>query len=117
MRKIFSAAVLATGLLVSSGAWAKTPMTVQDYMTACAKSNSLEMFCAGVVSGIQSVMSLNSQFVGEDDMPRLCQPLTATPGQFIQIFLNWAKDNPKQWQEDGKIAMMVAFQETFPCPK
>ena len=108
---------LVTGLLVSGGAWAagsEVPSTTQDYLAACEKGNSWFLYCAGLERGVANMLS--SEFLIRPKF-RVCIPKNVTAGQRIQVFINWAKANPKMWHEPGWSSMVVAFFEAWPCPK
>ncbi len=115
MKKLISATVLVTGFLVSGGAWANsTPKTNQDYLAACNKDHPLFLYCAGTITAIAGMMA-DPFFTKE--MVRVCFTDGVTTGQRIQVYIKWAKENPKLWHEGGGAGMVVAMLETWPCPK
>jgi len=117
MKKIISAVVLASGLLMSPGSQAeeiKLPTTVQEYVSAFDPSSRWYEYISGVIRGLHYVMSLNGA-VGVNNVPKVCSTDNVSTGQMWQVFLNWAKANPKHWKIKGDTAVMVALEETWPC--
>ncbi len=123
MKKLINAAFLATGLLVSSGAWAdedKLPSTVQDYIRACERTSTWMLFCYGHVHGVAKTMMINGLVLtqeGGPDVPSLCTSKGFSPTQAVKVFLNWANANPTEWQVEAQAGMLVALSEAWPCPK
>jgi len=125
MRKVIIVAALLAVLGVQGAVKGKThvtvPVTVQDYMSACkfredgTVLQSVDTsYCAGVAVGISNTLK-NLRELGLIKTP--CLPDYFSPGQIVQAFLNWAKDNPKKWQFSGPVGIMSAILDTWPCKK
>jgi hypothetical protein len=42
-------------------------------------------------------------------------PSNVTNGALVQIFINWARQNPVEWSEVTLSGVTDAFAEAFPC--
>jgi hypothetical protein len=49
--------------------------------------------------------------------PLFCVPRGSTRGQRMKVFLNWAEDHPKQWQDRPISGVFDAMIDAFPCSK
>jgi hypothetical protein len=118
MRKLISAAVLATGLLVSSGAWAaEDPHSGNALLRTCTDEDFGEsMLCLGYVFGVsQGLQAVISQ---PGKTPTVCIPETQVSiGQRRDIFVKYMKSHPESRHLIGISLYFNAMREAFPCPK
>ena len=68
------------------------------------------MFCAGYVAGAMNGVAMMGS-------PPFCVKDALTVEQIMRIYLNWADQNPEQWQMPPAATVLRAFVVTFPCKK
>jgi len=88
--------------------------TIQNMIRMCKEDSKITDFsnCAGMASGVFMTMVANRDNPGA---VRVCTTLSVSNGQIIQIFLNWAKDHPEEWQGPAPFGFILALQEKLPC--
>ena len=117
MRKIFSAAVLATGLLVSSGAWA-TSINGNQLLQECKGSSGFEQgVCAGFVGGVADALDGPEKGFGENQFCTSIEGMGITNGQIRDVVVKWLNNNPSERHYSGWSVVVAALSEAFPCPK
>ncbi len=114
MRKLIGAAVMAMALLAPSFSQAGGGGSiVQEMREFCKKGHDSYTYCLGMIAGLVYMFAVNQQ---TDARFKACIPKSGiTGGQITQEFLNWADDNPKEWQRDGVWGMATVIRETWPC--
>ena len=109
MKRLFIV-VLLVGL--ASPAWA-SPENVQYYLQVLENPKNPDYsYAMGTVAGITFMLRFNGVM---KNVPSACTPDKTTHGQKAQVFINWAKANPKEWTGHGHIGMMTAVSEAWPC--
>ena len=117
MRRMIEAAALVVLMMPLSANASQHGQTVQNLLAACEGSDAGRMYCLGMVSGVAFVLGpINSNSESQGKI-RACYPDGVTPGQFRQVFVNWAKAHPQHWQLRSSLGVVVAIKETWPCPK
>jgi hypothetical protein len=110
---------LAVFVVLWSGSAVKAEpvKTVQDLVSACQRGNINELYCLGMLNGTMGLMNLSGTASGVSKVMGMCTSEFVSNGQAQQVFLNWAKRNPKYWQREAYIGVFLAVRETWPCPK
>ena len=110
MKRIIIAALVGVLLVVPGVRAANNFQTIADFVSGCEKEPYNKIYCTGVLRGVASMMTL---------FDKTCMPETGaravSNAQLRQVFLNWAKANPKKWHERGEWGMVLAFTQTWPC--
>jgi hypothetical protein len=80
---------------------------------ACASWQRASLVCWGYMKAMQDL----SVWVDENGNKILgtCPPERATTLDLIHSFVTYARSHPSQLQGNAALAVMRAFQETFPC--
>jgi len=90
-------------------------VTIQELLSRCEKTLRVDgtaenfghgMYCFGVMDGVMGAL------ISED---LFCAGSFVSNAQMAQIFMNWARKNPKHWQLDGSQGVAAATREAFPC--
>lgn len=71
--------------------------------------------CNGVIRG-----AIEASFQYREWAPAWSQIcVTGKPDgeQLLRIFLNYARANPKQWDQDEAVLVILAFKDAYPCPE
>lgn len=119
MKNLISAAVLATGLLVSSGAWAEDTHSGNAFLKACTdKKHGEQMLCIGYIVGISQGLVNTQTFADKDKFSPICIPeKKVSMGQRKDIFIKYMKEHPEKRHWVGMSLFIMAMREAFPCPK
>ena len=115
-------AALTIGLCASPAS--ASSFTVRDMLPWCegylvdGPKDVMAAYCLGAVTGIHAVMQINCEISRNLPAPR--PPLPAADGAGIaearlQAFVNWARNNPTEWETDFRVGVMKATSETWPC--
>jgi len=110
---------IAVLVLIWSGpAYAQVPEleTVQDFVAECTSKKIYNVYCLGLVNGVAGVLVFIGSFT--DPVRKtigMCIPSFTSNAQMRQIVLNWAKNNPKYWQQKVEIGVILALSKAFPC--
>ena len=119
----------AAAFLLAGAAFAATDKTTQDLYYECSDKNPAnEIACVRYLDGVASTMMFSASLLSElkDASPQaqrtryilgLCPGSTITAGQMRQVFINWAKRNPKSWQQIEFAGAFAALREAWPCLK
>ncbi len=88
--------------------------TIQNMIYMCKEGGKITDFsnCAGMAFGVFVTMVSNKSVAGAR---RACPTSFVSNGQIIQVFLNWAKNHPEDWQAPAPIGFIFALQEAWPC--
>ena len=73
--------------------------------------------CLGVTDGVARIMTLNCFSAGDGAKPEVylsAEPPPSTKAA-VRAFLNWADDNPQEWDEKFNEGVMQSMALTFPC--
>ncbi len=118
MRKLFSAAVLATGLLVSPGVEAASAQRTDQFLWQCTGQDGGDLGKLACGKFLDGMMDMHSIFVGMDMGGFYCLPASGiSADQAIRIFISWADNNPKELHKSARLSAVVSLREAFPCPK
>jgi hypothetical protein len=117
MKRILSAAVLASSLLFVGGNAKAEMKSIQDYVRGCNPGMAEEQFCIGALEGVASVASSFGQAKEKSFRTSygFCAPDGTTRAQLKQAFLNWANARPEHWQLPGGSGIWLALKSTWPC--
>jgi hypothetical protein len=103
--------LLLTALLQVPGT--ATAHAVQELLELCQHPNpgySVDAaYCLGYVSGVGEVLS---------GLRRTCDAPGGPPtaGALVQVFVNWAQQNPQHWAQLSLFGVSQALVATRPCP-
>lgn len=89
--------------------WCKLPETRSDHG-----------FCAGYVVGVADMMQqVGRQGAGNfRSVFGMCVPKslhTPSGNAEVQVFVNWAEKNPKEWGQVNEVGVVLALSEAWPC--
>jgi hypothetical protein len=124
-------AVLAPALLPST-ATADVPDvrgSVQELYDWCKQPRDSVNFgyCLGFISGVGQMLLEIGPSSGLPTPPTwwmpptierrygMCKENKVTFGAMVQAFLNWAEQNPRQWEKPALFGVAVALSLTWPC--
>ncbi len=111
MKRLLSAAVLALCLLAAPEAWADKS-SVENLLKQCKMGGTNEFYCLGVIRGVSYMLFANP----DPNSPlKICTPDYISFNQIKQLFVNWASNNPKQWQERAEVGIVMVLIKTYPC--
>jgi len=72
-------------------------------------------YCLGYLLGFADAESLSSALEG--NKPLLCLPKQGLRNlQAARMVTKWLKDHPSELHKNGRISVVVALKEAFPCP-
>jgi hypothetical protein len=118
MKKLISAAVLATGLLVSPYAEAASAQRTDELLWQCTGQDGGNLGKLACGKFLDGMMDMHSIFVGMDMGGFYCLPASGiSADQAIRIFISWADNNPKELHKSARLSAVVSLREAFPCPK
>ncbi len=119
MKAWITLALLAsTAVTVPLRGEAQEQFNVQELLDHCeAEDQPAVMLCLGVIIGVSSVMSANCGIAqGEGGLRTLAANVGGvSTGAMLQVFKNWARDNPQSWGIPGSFGAMLAINSAFPC--
>lgn len=126
MRGQFFGIVIAIACLLEAPAAAATPVTVQDLYQQCSSTSDIAAIsCINYLEGITDMMELIGTVEENPSVPyssrtalaalSVCRPVI-TGGQLRQVFVQWAEQNPKEWQNPKQGGAWLAIEKTWPCP-
>ncbi|WP_417699852.1 Rap1a/Tai family immunity protein [Pseudophaeobacter sp.] len=114
--------MIAIGLLAASPSMSAALSTGEAY-NACqlAAAQNWERgsssLCLGLIIGVSGMAMMNCQTARSGAAPS--DILSAEGGHSYaattQAFLNWARDNPQNWEWPAANGVAVALSRTFPC--
>ncbi len=110
MKRLILALMMVVMVSPAWGAGDGPPTTIRGFLTACDGGDEWK-YCYGAVMGITYMMKQN-----EEGEIAACYPADTDIGQRVQVFINWARANPKLWNEHGFYGIISATQEAWPCP-
>ena len=70
--------------------------------------------CIGAIHAMMVTMHFNCE--GGDGVRSNALTVTS-PYALVQAFVNYARDNPQDWQDPSYYGIATAADEYFPCPK
>lgn len=103
------------------------PQTTGDFYNACKPVAGTQSFtlqgqalfragyCLGMIEALQFNLGTNCLFGYEDKILRQADVKYRSLSALAQAFVNYARDNPQDWQLTGVAGMTKAFEEYFPC--
>lgn len=101
------------------------PSTTGELYTACLKvegNKSMygeDMFyggyCLGIIEAHKSELERNCIFYKDDPYATKAAVSSASLTALVQAFVNYAKNNPQDWQMLHLGGLSRAFQQYFPC--
>lgn len=96
--------------------------TTQYLLKACETedANIDKGFCYGALAAAHQFSTV--QCYGREhvdfDLPLASEiPEGVTLGAMLQIFVNWARDNPERWGDAFTMSIVTAFAESYPCTR
>ncbi len=111
-------------------AWAQQKFdTVGDVLGICRSAAAVpgqvntmpEGYCLGVVAGtLQTLLTACATARDEGAEVPFALTMARPPGEYpsyaaTQAFVNWAEDNPDNWDMPFTLAVIVALPLAFPC--
>ena len=128
MRPILLALLVSfTGLSTTHARANDLPQTTEDLYNACkpiAGNQSFTLqdmalfgagYCLGMIEAWQSNLGTNCLFGYEDNVLRQADVKYASLSALTQAFVNYARNNPQDWQTAHVVGLSRAFQQYFPC--
>ena len=112
--------LMATALSIASSTSLaeESPMTVQWLLDQCAVPQK-QLLCMGYISGVASVMALNSTARASlNDRIKdfsLCSASQPTNSALMQAFINWAHRHPERSSIPSQAGVAIALSEVWPC--
>lgn len=94
------------------------PNSVRTLMKDCGSEQAVNRYyCLGYVAGILhgfgiKIVDESNEAIRE---PVFCPSERVTADQASQIFINWAEQNPEQWNADTWMGVVNALIEVYPC--
>ena len=127
-RRISRSLLLALAAVLVNVSTAVKAADTDSLLITC-QNDSLEFssVCLGFMAGIdethssmrQLLVSLsdkNNAFDIEENWPGFyCSPMTLTPEQLRDVFINYALSNPETGQWPAATTTLIALAETLPC--
>ena len=119
--------VIFIGLSTTHARANEPPRTTGEMYNACkpiagTQSFSLqgvELFnagyCLGIIEAWQSNLGTNCLLGYEDNAWGQADVKFASPSALTQAFVNYARNNPQDWQTAHLVGLSRAFQQYFPC--
>lgn len=123
MKNLISAAVLVTGILVSSGAWTGEKLTVGSVLFIHDNGADEEKSTMTDLIGFmgQGMEEANIRLKELKRRPIFCPPekLHITTQQYFSIFRNFVEEHKLEDKSEKAIRPILLFslEATFPCPK
>jgi hypothetical protein len=105
--------------------------SVQQLRDSCKKPGAPEAFCLGFLEAIGQMMALNSEslsvasngkaangWIAKTSICLKGKPLGSWPsgGAMEAAFVNWADQNPQNWDEGATPHAIITLRSTWPCP-
>lgn len=127
MSKKFIAVLCWLACLGGGGVFAQSnTLTVQELLDSCEHALGLGegrtpvrpgWYCVGLVDGVVVGLNLHCQSKSYGNAPEQSLLIGDVPstGAAMQAFVNWARNNPGQWDMSPNFAMMTALTSAFPC--
>ena len=101
------------------------PDTTGDLYTACLKvegnkfMDGEDMFyggyCMGVITAWRWNLAMNCVFEADNPFASKADVRDASLMALAQAFINYAKDNPQDWDKSQIGGLTLAFEKYFPC--
>ncbi len=127
-RRIAHSLLLALAAVLVNVSTAVKAADTDSLLITC-QNDSLEFssVCLGFMAGVdethssmrQLLVSLsdkNNAFEIKENWPGFyCSPMTLTPEQLRDVFINYALSNPETGQWPAATTTLVALAETLPC--
>ena len=115
--------VFASVVALSAACTAQAqPLTVGEMLPHCEGAlgdgphHTMNGYCTGTIYGMGVVMTINCQERRGDGAPRFMTMQTfPSAGAGTQAFVNWARNNPNEWQSRFSWGIANALSETWPC--
>lgn len=91
--------------------------TVQQLLNMCTMPPSSweGEFCVAYVMGVGDALLANGMIGLNPEPFRMCGK--PSYGAMVQAFVNWAKENPREWTESRFGGVVLALAVTWPCNK
>ena len=90
-----------------------------------APDSASQGVCLGYITGVADMMIYNAAAVKSGAMGAvrsqwlmamsLCSASPPSRGSMQQVFVNWARANPKQWTLDEGVGVAIALKDAWPC--
>jgi hypothetical protein len=90
-------------LLLAGPAWAIDGTTTGELRSLCSTHR---LYCLGFIAGVFELAQHEKV---------ICPQLDVSGGAAVQIFLNWADQNPKFWGMTRREGTLAALSAAFPC--
>lgn len=111
--------IIFFGFLFSSDA--NAGIDVHELASYCESQPAERIFCGGRILGIFDMLLLNApQLSPKSDTPTRTLAICNVHGEqsnaaLAQIFMNWAKAHPEQWNQPDIFGVVSSLNEKWPC--
>jgi hypothetical protein len=72
-------------------------------------------YCLGMVVAVAQELGMNCIFFKDKPFLPKAAVLSGSAAALTQAFVNYARDNPQDWQDLPSDGLSRAFQQYFPC--
>lgn len=121
---IYRHIIAATFCLLTFSAWGADGRQLLQSCTIAenmldGRAGHSDLLVAGICNGvIRGAIEASVQYrEWAPSWSQICVTGRPDGEQLLRIFLNYARANPKQWDQDEAVLVILAFKEAYPCPE